>query len=619
MKKALQTYYATLIIILLSFPMTVSADNRISFIDMEHEIYLEPWLSYQKLISLKASAKTYNELDYLWWLLRKAQAENLIYFYDDFNKTVEQANKLITANTPLVIQARLNLFQGIIYQRQGTYSRSQSILTTALHQAKEANLTSLYIYTKQELAYTKTLTEMFDTSLVDMQEAYVEAFALKDPFLIASINETYGAIYGYLHDYEKSIEYYQRAFEAYQNLNYPTHIAEATYGLASTYRYWKKYDLAIEHYEKYQQQIDYTPNTDISYFSAYGIAMTLAERGDCLMAITTIEQALTLKGAEDYNAELYKRKASCLIELGRIAEAVQAIDNATRIFASIPELMGTSWQLETLKISAELAYTRGEQDVGYNMLKNYHREYTELLLKNSSERLLKVRTNLEAERQEIAQALEDERLLVAKLNVEKKQSNSVNKIYFNVFSTGVALFVLIVIFLQYRTNRKMHSLTIRDSLSGLYNRRYIFDYLHDKVLIDNVDKLQLSVILIDVDDFKKINDEYGHPVGDDIIRHIAKLEADVFRQNDIFGRIGGEEFLCVLPRTSVTEAKKIAERFLALINQPITIKSQQHTVTVSIGIAALSSECESIEQLYINADKALYQAKHLGKNQVNVF
>jgi len=281
--------------------------------------------------------------------------------------------------------------------------------------------------------------------------------------------------------------------------------------------------------------------------------------------------------------------------------------------------MGTSWQLEALKISAELAYTRGQQDVGYNMLKNYHHEYTELLLKNASERLLKVRTNLEAERHEVAQALEDERLQVTMLKVEQKQSNSVNKIYFNMFSTGVALFVLIVIFLQYRTNRKMHSLTIKDSLSGLYNRRYIFDYLNNQVLINNVDKLQLSVILIDVDDFKKINDGYGHPVGDDIIRYIAKLGEDVFRRDDIFGRIGGEEFMCVLPQTSVTEAKEIAEHFLALINRPITVKNYQHTVTVSIGIAALSTEYESIEQLYINADKALYQAKHLGKNQVNVF
>ena len=185
MKKALQACYATLLILLLSFPIAALADKRVNFIDMDHEIYLEPWGSYQKLIGLQSEAESYDELDYLWWLLRKAQAENLVYFYDDFSRTVKQANNLVTTDTPLAIQARLSLFQGLIERRKGDYSRSQETLSKALIQAKEAQLSRLYVYGKQELAYTKTLTELFETSLVDIQEAYVEAFAVQDQFLIA--------------------------------------------------------------------------------------------------------------------------------------------------------------------------------------------------------------------------------------------------------------------------------------------------------------------------------------------------------------------------------------------------------------------------------------------------
>lgn len=619
MKKALQTCYATLIILLLSFPFTAIADNRVNFIDMDHDIYLEPWRTYQNLISLQSAAESYDELSYLWWLLRKAQAENLIYFYDDFSRSVEQANKLVTVKTPLVIQARLSLFQGLIYRRNGNYSQSQETLAKALIQAKEAKLSSLYIYIKQELAYTKTLTEMFDTSLVDIQEAYVEAFALKDQFLIASINETYGAIYGYLDDYKKSIEYYQRAYEAYQSLHYPAHVAEAIYGLASTYRYWQKYDLAIEYFEKYQQQIGYTPNSNISFFSAYGIGMTLAEKGDCLEAIAAIDQALALKGVVDYNAELYKRKASCLITLGRLTEAEEAVFNAASIFANIPELMGTTWQLEVIKISSELAYARGQHDIGYSMLKQYHQKYTKLLLKNSSQRLLKVRASMEVDRQKVAQNLAEKRSEVESLELEKRQSSDALQIYFNIFIVCVILVVLVVIAAQYRTNRKMHTLSIKDALSGLFNRRYIFEYLQTAVVGSNPEKINLSIILIDIDDFKKINDQYGHPVGDDVIRKVAELGREVFRQDDIFGRIGGEEFLCVLPRTTIIEAKKIAERFLALISASNMVQGHQEPVTVSLGIAAFSAQCHDVNQLYINADQALYQAKHLGKNQVKVF
>ncbi|AZQ85620.1 diguanylate cyclase [Colwellia sp. Arc7-635] len=619
MKKALQACYATLIILLLSFPITVMSDESVDFIAMDHEIYLDPWLSYQKLISLQSEAENYDERDYLWWLLRKAQTENLVYFYGDFSESVKQANNLITATTPLVIQAHLSLFQGLIERREGSYSESQETLAKALLQAKEAKLSSLYVYIKQELAYTKTLTELFDTSLVDIQEAYVEAFALKDQYLIASINETYGAIYGYLDDYEKSIEYYQRALESYQNMGYPAHVAEALYGLASTYRYWKKYDLAIKYFELYQQKTDYTPNSNISFFSAYGIGMTLAEKGDCLDAIAIINKALALNGIVDYNAELYKRQASCLIELGRLDEAGVAIANARTIFANIPELIGTKWQLEVKKISAELAHAQGQYDVSFRMLGQYYSEFTELLLKNSSQRLLKVRAGLEMERMKISQALEEKHTQVETLEQEKRQNDSTQNLYFSLFILCVVLIVFIVIVAQYQGNRRMHALMVKDSLSGLFNRRYIFDYLNKSVLGSNPEKTQLSILLIDIDDFKNINDTYGHPVGDDVIRKVAEIGLDALRQGDMYARIGGEEFLCVLPRTSILEAKKVAERFLALMSKSNIIKGQQDNVTVSIGIAALSSQCQDSNQLYINADHALYQAKRQGKNQVNVF
>ena len=619
MNKALQIAYASLIIILLSIAVASKANEAINFQDMDHDVYLKPWQSYQKIIGLESAAQSYDELTYLWWLLRKAQTENLIYFYDDFSQTVAQANGLISANTPLAITARLSLYQGLIHRRQGNYKLSKEVLIKGLMQAKEAQLSSLYIYTKQELAYTKTLTELFDTSLVDIQEAYVEAFALKDQFLIATINETYGAIYGYLNDYERSIEYYQRAYEAYQNLQYPAHIAEAIYGLASTYRYWQKYDLAIEYFEKYQQQINYTPNANINFFAEYGLGMTLAEKGDCLEALKVINTALKLEGVIDYNAELYKSKASCLISLGQLETAEESLFNAASIFANIPELIGTTWQLEVIKISSELAHARGQYDISYSMLKKYHLEKTDLLIKNSSDRLLKVRARMEVERHKIAQNLAEKRSQVQMLELEKRQHDSVLQVYFNIFIVSAILIIIVVMVAQYRINKKMHLLSIKDPLTGLFNRRYIFEYLQKALQGRDPNKLALTIVLIDIDDFKKINDRYGHPIGDDVLRKIAQVGRDVFRQDDIFGRIGGEEFLCILPRTNIVDSTKIAQRFLALTAASTLVEDHSDKVTVSIGIAEVSPQCKDVNQLYINADKALYEAKRLGKNQVNVF
>lgn len=619
MRQALLVYCTIFILLFISYSVDVIADDTVDLSQMDSEIYLQPWLSYQKILGMQSAAESYDETQYLWWLVRKAQAENLIYFYDDLNNTVKQAISLVTVNTPLAIQARLNLYQGLVHRRQGHYSLSEEVLAKSLMQAKKVKLSRLYVYTKQELAYTKTLTELFETSLVDIQEAYVEAFALKDQFLIASINETYGAIYGYLDDYEKSIEYYQRALEVYKYLNYPAHIAEAIYGLASTYRYWKKYDLAIDYFQKYQQQISYTPNSNISFFSAYGLGMTYAEMGDCRRAITTIDRALKLQGLVDYNAELYKRKASCLIDLGQLDKAEKALFNAASEFSKVPDIMGTAWQLEVIKISGELAHARGDYDLGYKMLEQYYRQYTELLLKNSSERLLKVRAGLEVERQQITQALEKKRSEVDLLEIEKRNNANAQQIYFNIFIICMVLVVLAVMVVQYRNNQKMHRLTIKDPLSDLFNRRYIFNNLSKIINSSNLEKIELVVVLIDIDNFKEVNDKYGHPVGDAVICKIADLGKQVFRQGDAFGRIGGEEFLCILPRTNLSEAIKVAERFLTLVNQTSMIPGHQETVTVSIGIASLSQQCNDEKQLYINADKALYQAKHLGKNQIHVF
>ena len=121
MNKALQIAYASLIIILLSFAVASKANEAINFRDMDHDVYLKPWQSYQKIIGLESAAQSYDELTYLWWLLRKAQTENLIYFYDDFILTVAQANGLISVKTPLAITARLSLYQGLIHRRQGNY------------------------------------------------------------------------------------------------------------------------------------------------------------------------------------------------------------------------------------------------------------------------------------------------------------------------------------------------------------------------------------------------------------------------------------------------------------------------------------------------------------------
>jgi len=586
---------------------------------MDEEIHREPLQSYQQLLAIENKFVDMPTEQQQWWLLRKAQAENLLYFYQDFNKTVAQANTLITPDTPLKIRSTLNIFQGLVYRRDAQYTEATLTFRQAMFQAKQGQLTYIYILAKQELAYTQSLTEMFESSLKDMQEAYLEAYALKDHFLIAVINETYGAIYGYMKDYEKSIEYYQKALNTYESLEYPGHIAEAVYGIAATYRYWQKYDLAIKYFHLYQEKIYYTPNTDISFYSAYGLGMTLSEKGECLRAIEVIDKALSLHGMIDYNAELHKKKVHCYIVLGQLEQAKSSLIKAEEIFISLPELMGTEWQLEVIELAAELAHVNNNNSEAFQLLKEYSEKHIELLRKNSNSQLANARVSMEYERNFIEQALIKQQKKVSLLEGESVEQKELNSFYLVILMSCISFIVVAVIFVQYRNNKKMYALSIKDPLSTLYNRRYVFDYLATYLKGASIEKTELSLILLDIDDFKGVNDKYGHPVGDDVIKKIADIARDIFRAEDVIGRIGGEEFLCVLPRTGTKQCEAIAKRFLKKVSNQIFIKTPGLRVTISIGISSLSNRCSDRNSLYLHADEALYQAKNNGKNTVVIY
>jgi diguanylate cyclase (GGDEF)-like protein len=377
--------------------------------------------------------------------------------------------------------------------------------------------------------------------------------------------------------------------------------------------------LSIQYFELYQDKLTYTPNTDISFFSAYGLGMTLAEKGDCLKAIDVINRALTLNGLIDYNAELYKQQVHCFIILGELDQAQTSLTKAENIFMSLPELVGTEWQLEVVKLAADLAHARNNDSVAFQLSRQYYEKYNQLLVKNSSTRLTSARAAMENERKYIEQALTQQREKVIALENESMNQQELQNIYLLIFILCSSVIVITVITIQYMNNKKMYAVSIKDPLSNLYNRRYIFEYLSNYLKGTLIEKRELSVLLFDIDDFKAVNDNFGHPFGDIIIKDFADICHEVFRNEDVIGRIGGEEFLCILPRTDEKQCKVIAERLLKKISKKTYIEKPGLQITVSIGIATLSEVSPTSEMLYLHADAALYQAKRNGKNNAVIY
>ena len=162
------------------------------------------------------------------------------------------------------------------------------------------------------------------------------------------------------------------------------------------------------------------------------------------------------------------------------------------------------------------------------------------------------------------------------------------------------------------------SLALTDELTGLYNRRYLFAHLDELFERINHGGTGVAILLFDIDHFKRVNDTHGHAAGDDVLRELAARATKSVRSVDLVARLGGEEFVVVMPETDITSAAEVAERLrLAVSKEPfiVTATGKKLTVTVSIGVAA-SERGEDRDQLLERADHTLYSAKTGGRDRV---
>jgi len=170
--------------------------------------------------------------------------------------------------------------------------------------------------------------------------------------------------------------------------------------------------------------------------------------------------------------------------------------------------------------------------------------------------------------------------------------------------------------ITYSTNlRRINELAIKDGLSGLYNHRHFKEMLSNFVARALRYSEELSVVIIDVDNFKKINDDHGHQAGDVIISEIGKLIAGSIREIDIAARYGGDEFAIVLPKTNESGALFVTEKLVKRIEASKILNSDKVNITFSIGISSFPKNAMTQDGLIEKADIALYEAKNRGKNQ----
>ncbi|WP_286269637.1 GGDEF domain-containing protein [Thalassotalea hakodatensis] len=340
--------------------------------------------------------------------------------------------------------------------------------------------------------------------------------------------------------------------------------------------------------------------------------------------ITTIFQRLqsqesTFNIAEKYlmlmiSAYIHKQEGALALSVTELTQAL-----------SFEERMDTA-QLNTENFShihlllAEIYQIQGQYKLAYDEKKHY----LEKRKKNRSV-LQKIRlaslnekyaTDLKIKENELLENEQKLKSLQLAEATKRRESQQRNLAILMV----TALIILVLLIRQLKIRATLKYLAKTDSLTGLYNRRVLFT--QGVLLLQEHQQRQipLSVMMLDIDHFKYINDTYGHDVGDKVIIAVANLGKETLRAKDIFSRIGGEEYAIILPHTELKEAKAIAERLREKVQQHVFELEDKATenfnVTISIGVATLSSENTDFDQLLHAADEAMYRAKTSGRNQV---
>ncbi|WP_440874088.1 diguanylate cyclase [Thalassotalea sp. PLHSN55] len=212
---------------------------------------------------------------------------------------------------------------------------------------------------------------------------------------------------------------------------------------------------------------------------------------------------------------------------------------------------------------------------------------------------------------------QNKRLVLAKELTEKNQEN-----FILLISLLLTLLTLVIIwaYRAWRNQERLKQLAEYDSLTKTFNRRHFVEVAKTTMKHCQEHQQAVSCIMFDVDNFKKVNDSYGHAAGDEVLKQIAQTCLKICRHNDIFGRIGGEEFGLVLPGCSLVIAQDIANKLRSAI-QSIDYQTLgiAQPITASFGVTDATRSGFELEQILADADSAMYSSKHHGRNSVNIF
>jgi diguanylate cyclase (GGDEF)-like protein len=507
--------------------------------------------------------------------------------------------------------------QGDITEAKGEIAKAGEFLEQAVQLAtttKDDEMLANALYSRGAMV---SIQGSFANGLTDLRHAQTLFERLHMPQHALVVHSNIAILYSRMGDYSKALEIYLATLTSQKKAGMRRNSALTLHNIGRTYEQLAQWDKALQAFNE-----SLAVSRDLQYprgqaYALRGIAAATAGQGDAHTALKLLDDASALqKQISDASlaARIQLTRGTALLQLRRLNESATALEQARRYYSQADAIidLGVTYE-ELAKAYAAQGYWRAAYE--------YRAQAQSIEQKLFRGRFDQRFATLKVEFDTAAKEKENE-LLTRENQANQRalmQEHSVQQLQAAVIGLGVLLLVVLgaVVWRQRRTSISMRSLAMTDELTGVPNRRAALRGLAH--LMNRHEDNPCAVLIIDIDHFKSINDKHGHAEGDEALKVVAARLRALVQLPALLGRLGGEEFVVVLPDTRLEGARLAAEIYRTRI---MSIEAHrwlgERRITVSIGISISKPGIDTPTTMLQRADAALYAAKHAGRNCVMV-
>ena len=546
--------------------------------------------------------------------------QSIIYGYLDYpNKMLESAEKglsLIDKNNQTWLYHFLTLSQVDAWDRNGIGLKGFGEVEAALDWSRQNDHLQLQLNGLFILSNLYIQIEDYYKALSIIQEAYQMA-PEEGPFYVkADFSSQMAAIYVYRGEFEIALPFLVETYEYQKKKNNELGISIGLYELGRAY-------LVLNQTEKGIAMLEESIERSKNINDIQGIAYAQNELANQFLKIKAYDRAesLLLESIRIFNQSnntymLFDSNIQLSMlyaEIDNITLAEKYLEEAKQLID--PKLLPYS-NISTQKQQAAILAAKDQYMEAYELLLKTIKEQQELEAKQSVDKLHQIRAMYELEANNAKNALLNNKNQLQRQELDRKKTQNIWLILMLILAV---MFMIMIVFFMLKFKKqaiKLHNLANYDELTGLRNRSNTIKSI--KGLLSSSDEAQdISLIMIDLDHFKSINDQFGHALGDKVLSTFGQYCKQVFGNDEIIGRVGGEEFLICLKGFNLDKVYALVENLrLKTASMHETIKAPGLQVSLSAGLCVSKNNSSTFHQLLKCADHAMYQAKHAGRNQI---